>query len=62
MSAPEINKTYLGDSVYATWDGYYIHLFTDNGMGKNMVDTIYLEPQVIDALIMFCNQLIKEKP
>lgn len=41
-------KQYLGDSVYADFDGYGITLTTDNGMGPS--NTIYMEPQVLAAL------------
>lgn len=45
----EINKKlYLGDSVYATFDGYHIVLTTENGDGAS--NTIALEPSVMDAL------------
>lgn len=41
-------KDYLGDSVYAEWDGNRIILTTENGLGPSNV--IYLEPEVIAAL------------
>jgi len=41
-------KDYLGDSVYADFDGYAFVLTTDNGLGPS--NTIVLEPQLIDAL------------
>ena len=44
-------KDYLGDSVYAEFDGYGITLTTDNGHGPS--NTIYLEPEVIEALNRF---------
>ena len=43
-----MNKQYLGDSVYADFDGYGITLTTENGFGPS--NTIYLEPQVLAAL------------
>lgn len=42
------NKQYLGDGVYASFDGYQICLTTDYGVGA--VDIIYLEPSVWSAL------------
>lgn len=42
---------YLGDSVYATFDGFRIVLTTDNGDGPT--NTIYMEPSVIVALERF---------
>ena len=43
-----MNKQYLGNSVYADFDGYGITLTTENGYGPS--NTIYLEPQVLAAL------------
>ena len=42
-------KTYLGDAVYASFDGYQIELRT--GDGNNQV--IYLDPGVYAALQRF---------
>ena len=47
------NKTYLGDSVYAQDDGYYIILTTENGLIGGPSNTILLEPSVYDALTEF---------
>jgi len=49
-------KTYLGDSVYADYDGYHIWIYTDNGLGAT--NKIALEPNVYDALIQF-NEKVK---
>lgn len=46
-------KTYLGDSVYAEWDGIHVVLYTDNGSGPCMVDKIYLDSHVLLALSEF---------
>ena len=43
-------KQYLGDSVYAEFDGYGITLTTWNGYPDDPRNTIYLEPQVLAAL------------
>jgi hypothetical protein len=43
------NETYLGDAVYASFDGYQIKLRTDDG--NNQV--VYLEPGVYAALQRF---------
>lgn len=45
-------KTYLGDSVYATHDGYILTLTTENG-GYGPSNTIHLEPEVLEALDRF---------
>lgn len=41
-------KTYLGDAVYVTDDGYQIELTTENGI--SVIDRIYLEPGVCKQL------------
>lgn len=50
-----MNKQYLGDSVYADFDGYAITLTTENGYGPS--NTIVLEPSVLLALIDYKNWL-----
>ena len=52
-------KQYLGDSVYADFDGYYIKLYLDNGIGKHNI--IYLEPMVIDALVLYKERIDNER-
>lgn len=52
-------KTYLGDSVYAEFDGYHIVLTTENGFGPS--NTICLEDSVLRALIQFADSL-KTRP
>jgi hypothetical protein len=56
MAAGEGMKEYLGDSVYVDFlDGYMICLTTENGMGPS--NTIYLEPEVMQALIRYAESL-----
>ena len=43
------DKAYLGDSVYATFDGFNIILETFDGL--KTTNTIYLEPLVFNALL-----------
>ncbi len=43
-----MHKQYLGDSVYADFDGYGITLTTENGFGPS--NTIYLESAVLQAM------------
>lgn len=47
--------TYLGDSVYAEFDGFGIILTTNNGSGPT--NTIYLEPATYHGLTKFVEQL-----
>ena len=48
-------KIYLGDSVYAQTEGYYITLTTENGYGPS--NTIHLEPQELRALMEYMTTL-----
>lgn len=46
------NETYLGDGVYASFDGYQIKPYTDaHG------NVIYLDPEVYSALKEFVERL-----
>jgi len=40
------NPIYIGDSVYAKYDGYGIELTTNNGYPDDPRNVIYLEPCV----------------
>jgi len=53
-----MNKTYLGDSVYADFDGYRVVLTTENGPIPG--NTIALEPEVLAALDTWRVALKKE--
>lgn len=53
-----MNKEYLGDSVYADFDGYYIILYLNNGDGP--FSTIMLEPQVFQSLLEYKDKINKE--
>ena len=52
-----MEKMYLGDSVYAQFDGYHIVLTTENGLPTDPSNTIALEPAVMLALIRFKTEL-----
>ncbi len=45
-----MTKEYLGDSVYAQFDGYHIILTTENGYPDDPRNRIGLEPAVMRAL------------
>jgi len=49
------NRTYLGDSVYASNDGFHIILCTDNGLGPQNI--IYLDDTVIESLLRYIDRL-----
>ena len=46
-------ETYLGDAVYASFDGYHIWLRTGDGNNQR----IALEPAVLHALIQYAADL-----
>ncbi|MHB9044379.1 MAG: hypothetical protein ACYC35_00415 [Pirellulales bacterium] len=48
---------YLGDSVYADFDGFHIVLSTNNGEGPS--NTIYMEPAVMDELWRYQERIAK---
>jgi len=48
-------KEYLGDSVYAEWDGLGVILTTENGMGPS--NRIVLEPEVLAELDSYLARL-----
>jgi len=54
------DKVYLGDSVYASFDGYAIWLTTENGLPSDPSNRICLEPEVFVALHRFVSSLKKE--
>lgn len=48
-------RDYLGDSVYADYDGYYIVLTTNNGLGAT--NAIVLDPHVYEALMQYSERI-----
>jgi hypothetical protein len=52
-------KEYIGDSVYAEWDGYGVVLTTENGFRPT--NRIYLEPGVVAALAKFIREAHDER-
>lgn len=51
------NKVYLGDGVYAEHDDYQIKLTAEDGVSVQSV--IYLEPCVLEALILYYQNKLK---
>lgn len=51
-------KRYLGDSVYAEFDGYQIDLTTENGLPGDPSNRIVLEPEVMGELVVMVNEII----
>lgn len=52
-----MNKEYLGDGLYAEWDGWNIILSAPRENGDHWVG---LEPTVFDALIRYKERVYKE--
>lgn len=50
----EIDDTYLGDGVYASFDGYHIML---DLRAQDSTTKIALEPQVLEALFLYKNRI-----
>lgn len=53
--ADQTTKTYLGDGVYADFDGYVIVLTTENGLCAT--NRIVLEPEVCEALVTYMKRV-----
>jgi hypothetical protein len=51
------NKDYLGDGVYAEFDGFGIVLMAN----VPTTDVIYLEPEVLDALVRFYERQVNKE-
>jgi hypothetical protein len=51
----DFEQVYVGDGVYAQWDGMTVLLETERGNGKHY---IYLEPQHVESI----KKLIDEYP
>ena len=54
-----ITKDYIGDSVYAEWDGGALILTTDNGLGAS--NTIVMDPETLLALQRFLERALSDK-
>ena len=50
-------EDYLGDGVYASFDGYYLKL---DLRGQDNTTEIFLEPEVFQRLLAFREKAIKE--
>jgi len=55
--AVNTDQEYIGDGVYASFDGYHIWLRTER---DDVVHTIALEPQVLEALVTYRHRLIEK--
>jgi hypothetical protein len=48
---PGVKSTYIGDSVYASYDGFMLTIYTDNGFGPENV--VHLEPGLLERVVEF---------
>ena len=53
------NRAYLGDSVYAEFDGYHVVLTTNNGYPDDPRNVIALEPAVYSSLLRFVGHVTR---
>lgn len=58
MSETANNKAYLGDGVYAEFDGAGVVLTTQDGV--SIQNTIFLEPEVFENLTKYGEALWKQ--
>lgn len=54
-----LNKVYLGDGVYADFDGYHIVLTTEDGV--RVTNRICLEDQVFENLVRLAKRIWKQE-
>ncbi len=55
----EKTKRYIGDGVYADFDGFNIVLTTEDGISTT--NKVYLEPSVCKALLDFINSIFSNE-
>jgi hypothetical protein len=53
------NKIYLGDGLYADYDGYQIEIYASNGIHKT--NSVFLDSLVLDKFLKFVEKLKEEK-
>ena len=53
------SKSYVGDGVYAVYDGCGVWLTAENG--AMVTDAIYLEPEVFVSLVALVSGWMKEE-
>jgi hypothetical protein len=54
-----MKKTYLGDGLYAEYDGYQIELYASNGVTKTNI--VYLDSHVLHAFLNWIEALKENK-
>jgi hypothetical protein len=52
---PSAPREYLGDGLYAEFDGWQIRLFAHSGV--NSTNVVFLEPDVLAAFLRYVERL-----
>ena len=55
----DLAATYIGDGVYAKWNGFSIEIYTYDGVCLG--ESIYLEPSVLKSLNEFYQRMAHPK-
>lgn len=55
---PTSKDVYLGDGLYAAFDGFQIELYASDGLHKT--NQVYLEPAVLAAFLKYVDFLLKQ--
>lgn len=50
-------EAYLGDGLYASFDGYMVRLYASNGM--QVTNEVWLEPEVLESFKIFMKKIEK---
>ena len=50
-------STYVGDGLYAHYDGYQIRLFSSNGV--EILEQVFLEVRTLESFLSYVEQLKK---
>ena len=59
MSQTPTAETYLGDGLYASFDGWHLHLRAPRKDGDHFVG---LEPKVFQKFIKYANRIAEDFP
>jgi hypothetical protein len=52
---PSQPRVYLGDGLYAEFDGWQVRLFAHNG--ETCINEVFLEPRVLAAFLLYIESL-----
>ncbi len=58
---PKQPTEYIGDGVYAIYDGYGIWLHTGDHREHLAENKVFLEPEVFESLMKFADKFYKRK-